>query len=192
MEMGKPPTRRLSVFLRDFRMVEATIRLAEGQTLASYFANRKSYVNLSGAHWTGAGDTVEHVVLRLDQVLWAAARDGDVPLTTASLAVPTRCVEFQLDGGLLFRGRLALSEQQRLSDYLESAGQFMPVLNAQLLRSGRPPREVNVQLGDVVLNQQAIHAAWEAADRQGSGEKGSGRERLEAVPGTAGAGNDED
>lgn len=190
--MGKPPTRRLSVFLRDFRMVEATIRLAEGQTLVSYFANRKSYVNLSGAHWTSADDRVEHVVLRLDQVLWAVARDGDVPLTTASLAVPTRRVEFLLDGGLLFRGRLALSEQQRLSDYLESAGQFMPVLDAQLLRSGRPPREVNVQLGDVVLNQQAIHAAWEAADRQDSGGKGSGRERLEAVPGTAGAGTDED
>jgi hypothetical protein len=36
-----------------------------------------------------------------------------------------------------------------------------PVRNAQLLRSGRPPKEVNVQLGDIVLNQQAIQAVWE-------------------------------
>jgi hypothetical protein len=35
------------------------------------------------------------------------------------------------------------------------------MLNAQLLRSGRPPKQVNVHLGDVVLNQDAIQAVWE-------------------------------
>lgn len=192
MEIGKRPTRRLRVFLRDFRMVEATISLAEGQALVSYFANRKSYVNLRGANWTGTGDIVEHVVLRLDQVMWAVARDGDIPLTSASLAVRTRMVEFQLDGGLLLRGGLAMSGQQRLGDYLESTGPFMPVLQARLLRSGRPPREVNIELGDIVLNQQGIQAAWEVADREGSGKGSRGRERLEVVPDSAGAGSDDD
>src|SRR5690606_6376071 len=50
--MDNRPTRRLRIFLRDFRMLEATVHLAEGQALASYFANRKSYVNLNAAHWT--------------------------------------------------------------------------------------------------------------------------------------------
>lgn len=159
--MENRPTRRLRIFLRDFRMLEATVNLADGQALASYFANRKSYVNLSAAHWTGTGDDVKHAVLKVEQVLWAASLDNDIPLTSASAAIAGRAVEMQLDGGLLLRGALILSDQQRLSDYLEIASPFVPVMNAQLLRSGRPPKKVNVELGGVVLNQEAIQAVWE-------------------------------
>ncbi|MGH7449670.1 MAG: hypothetical protein ACRELT_19000, partial [Longimicrobiales bacterium] len=56
---------------------------------------------------------------------------------------------------------LLLGDQQRLSDYLEIASPFIPVASAQLLRSGRPPKKVNVDLGGVVLNQEAIQAVWE-------------------------------
>jgi hypothetical protein len=166
MDTGKPPTRRLRIFLRDFRMVEATVSLADGQALASYFANRKSYVNLRGAHWAGTGDDVAHAVLKVEQVLWAAAPEGDIPLTNASVVTRATEVEIQLDGGLLVKGGLLLSERQRLSDYLERAGQFVPMLNAQLLRSGRPPKKVNVQLGDIVLNQDAIQAVWAVEQQQ--------------------------
>jgi hypothetical protein len=163
MDLGKTPTRRLRIFLRDFRMVEAQVNLAEGQALASYFASRKSYVNLREARWADVDEAVAHAVLRVDQVLWAAAPDGDLPLTSASLSTPGRLVEIQLDGGLLFRGALIMSAHQRLTDYLESAGPFVPLLHSQLLRSGRPPKLVNVDLGDVVLNQAAIQATWEVA-----------------------------
>jgi hypothetical protein len=161
METGKSPARRLRIFLRDFRMVEATVSLADGQALASYFANRKSYINLRGAHWAGTGDEVAHAVLKVEQVLWASAPEGGIPLTSASGTPGDRDVEIQLDGGLLVRGGLILSERQRLSDYLESSMQFIPIHNAQLLRSGRPPKKVNVHLGDIVLNQDAIQAVWE-------------------------------
>jgi hypothetical protein len=166
MESGKSPQRRLRIFLRDFRMVEATVSLAEGQSLASYFANRKSYLNLLGAHWAGTGDDVAHAVLRVEQVLWAASPESDIPLTNASVAARARTVEIQLDGGLLVRGGLIMSEHQRLSDYLESAGQFVPLLQTNLLRSGRPPKKVNVHLGDVVLNQDAVQAVWEVAAQE--------------------------
>ena len=159
--MENRPTRRLRIFLRDFRMLEATVSLAEGQALASYFAHRKSYVNLVAAHWTGTGDDVKHAVLKVEQVLWAASLDNDIPLTNASVSSQGRAVEMQLDGGLMLRGALMLGDQQRLSDYLEIAAPFIPVMNAQLLRSGRPPKKVNVQLGGVVLNQEAIQAMWE-------------------------------
>jgi hypothetical protein len=118
MEMGKPPTRRLRIFLRDFRMVEATVHLADGQALASYFANRKSYVNLRGAHWTGAGDTSSTSCWSRPGAV-GRGPDGDIPLTSASLAVPT----LRRDAARrrpAVPGRLALSEQQRLSDYLET------------------------------------------------------------------------
>jgi hypothetical protein len=165
MDTGRTSARRLRLFLRDFRMVEATVGLAENQALALYFTHRRSYVNLREARWTATGETVTHAVLKVDQILWATAVDGDIPLTNASAAPRARLVEVQLDGGLLVQGGFFMSAQQRLSDYLETAGQFVPLLGAQLLRSGRPPRQVNLQLGDVVLNQQCVHAVWEVSDQ---------------------------
>jgi hypothetical protein len=165
MDSARSSTRRLRIFLRDFRLVEATVHLGDGSALAPYFANRKSYVNLREARWVGTGDNVSHAVLKVDQMLWAAAPDGDVPLTNASRAAKGRDVEMQLDGGLLLQGALLMSPQQRLSDYLESAGPFLPVLGARLLRSGRPPRTVNMELGDIVLNQAGIQSVWELAEQ---------------------------
>lgn len=163
MAQDKLPVRRLRLFLRDFRMIEATISLSEGQSLTQYFASRKQYVNLRAAKWASAEDVTKHAVLKIDQVLWAAALDNDIPLINAMAQNTPREVEIQLDGGLLVRAGLNVSEGQRLSDYLESQPQFVPVRGAQLLRSGRPPKEVNVSLGDMVLNQVAVQAMWELA-----------------------------
>lgn len=148
-------------------MIEANVSVADGQSLTSYFSNRKSYVNLRGAHWAGANDDVMHAVLRVDQLLWAASPDSDIALVNASGVAKKREVELQLEGGLLVRGMLHMGEQQRLSDFLETTGVFIPVHDAKLLRSGRPPKKVNVQLGGVVVNQAAIQAVWEAAAEEG-------------------------
>ena len=156
-------TRKLRLFLRDFRMVEASVNLAEGQALSSWLANRKHYVNLQGALWAGTTEVVRHAALKIDQVLWATSIENDVPLTPAASSVAPRSVGIQLEGGLLLRCGLNIGERQRLSDYLESTSQFIPVRGALLLRSGRSSKEVNLTLGDVVLNQQAIQAVWELA-----------------------------
>jgi hypothetical protein len=161
MEHSRSPGHRLRLFLRDFRMIEAHVSLAEKQSLASFFASRKSYLNLRDARWSSDGPPMPHVVLRVDQVLWASAPDEDVPLMSASLPSLPRTIEVQTDGGLLVRGGLTLGAQQRLSDYLEAAGGFIPLHGAVLLRSGRPVKEVNVNLGNVVVNQAGLQAAWE-------------------------------
>jgi hypothetical protein len=163
MVQDKLPARRLRLFLRDFRMIEATIGLSEGQSLTQYFASRKQYVNLRAAKWASSSDVTKHAVLKIDQVLWAAALDNDIPLINAMAQNTPREVEVQLDGGLLVRAGLNVGEGQRLIDYLESQPQFVPMRGAQLLRSGRPPKEVNVSLGDIVLNQVAVQAVWEMA-----------------------------
>jgi len=160
-DANRAPTRRLRLFLNDFRMLDASITLADGHSLISWLANRKSYVNLGGAKWSGEGATLFYVALKIDQILWAASVDNDIPLTTASAPLRPRLVEIQLDGGLLIRAGLNIGERQRLSDYLESLGPFIPVRDAQLLKSGRPPKEVNVALGDIALNQSAVQAVWE-------------------------------
>jgi hypothetical protein len=170
-DLTKLHTRRLRLFLRDFRMVEAHISVSEGQPLMQYFASRKHYVTVRGAKWANSNDTVKFAVLRVEQILWAAAMDNDVALTPGTSSTTPREVEMQLDGGLLVRAGLVLGENQRLGDYLEAQPQFLPLRNAQLLRSGRPPKEVNMALGDVVLNQAAIQAVWETqAQRSSTGE----------------------
>jgi hypothetical protein len=171
MSETKLPPRRLRLFLRDFRMLEALASLAEGSSLMQYFASRRQYVNLRGAKWTSTNDNVRHAALKVDQVLWAASMDNDIPLISGTISTQPREVEIQLDGGLLVRAGLVIGEGQRLSDYLESQPQFLAVRDAQLLRSGRPPKEVNVTLGDIVLNQTAVQAVWEtAAQRQHDSE----------------------
>jgi hypothetical protein len=170
MAQDKLPARRLRLFLRDFRMVEATIGLSEGQSLTQYFASRKQYVNLRAAKWASSSDVTRHAVLKIDQVLWAAALDNDIPLINAMAQNAPREVEVQLDGGLLVRAGLNVGEGQRLIDYLESQPQFVPMRSAQLLRSGRPPKEVNVSLGDIVLNQVAVQAVWEMAAQKHDAE----------------------
>ena len=170
MAQDKLPARRLRLFLRDFRMVEATIGLSEGQSLTQYFASRKQYVNLRAAKWASSSDVTKHAVLKIDQVLWAAALDNDIPLINAMAQNAPREVEVQLDGGLLVRAGLNVGEGQRLIDYLESQPQFVPMRSAQLLRSGRPPKEVNVSLGDIVLNQVAVQAVWELAAQKADAE----------------------
>ena len=160
-DQSRPPARRLRLFLRDFRVIEASVSLPEGQSLAQYFASRKQYVNLRNATWVGPGSGMGHAVLKIDQVLWAIPLDGDVPVRTASAAGAPREVEVQVDGGLLLRAGVYCGEGQRLSDYLESQPPFIPLHNAQLLRSGNKAKGVNVDLGDVVLNQSGVQAIWE-------------------------------
>jgi hypothetical protein len=87
--------------------------------------------------------------------------DGDIALTQATSPAAPREVEVQLDGGLLMRAGMFLSDGQRLSDYLETQPQFIPMRSVELLRSGRPPKEVNVTLGDIALNQAGVQAMWE-------------------------------
>lgn len=156
--------------------------LAEGHSLVSWLANRKSYVNLRGAKWSGSEESIFFAALKIDQILWAASVDNDIPLTTASAHLAPRLVEIQLEGGLLVRAGLSIGERQRLSDYLESLGVFIPVRNAQLLKSGRPPKDVNVTLGDIVLNQAAVQAVWEPAQQAASEELDAGAAEVTAQP----------
>jgi hypothetical protein len=54
---------------------------------------------------------------------------------------------------------------------------------AQLLRSGRPPKQVNITLGDIVLNQRAVQAVWEVGV-QADANQFSELEQPQSVPGT--------
>lgn len=155
------PRRRLRFFLRDYRVAEAFALLPDGLSLSSYLANRRGYLHLLDVTWNPTPERTSFAVLRADQVLYARSVDDDIPLVNTVPAATAHGVELLVDGGLFLRGGLMLSPRQRLGDFLESAGAFVPLLGVELLRTERPPRQCNVFWGDLVLNQDAIQAVWE-------------------------------
>lgn len=155
------PRRKLRFFLRDFRNAEAYALLPDGLSLSSYLANRRGYLHLLDVQWQPSAERVEFAVLRTAQVMYACAVDDGVPLVNTVPAALPHGVELLVEGGLFLRGGLMLSPRQRLGDFLEAAGAFVPLLGVTLLRSGRPPRDHNVTWGDIVLNQDTIQAVWE-------------------------------
>ena len=156
------PPRRLRLFLRDHRVLDANARVPRGQFLSTYLASRNRYVNLTGVTWLGTGENVPHMALKVDKVLWAASEDGQLPLTSARATTSARRVEVELEGGYLMSAGLLLVANQRLSDYLQSAPPFVPLQDAEL-----SPRDK--ALGDVVVNQDSIQVVREIG--RGAGEQ---------------------
>jgi hypothetical protein len=154
------PARRLRLFLRDHRVLDANAQVPEGQTLSTYLATRTRYVNLTHGEWLGTGEKVSHMALKVDTVLWAASRDGDLPLTGGTAAGAARRVDIELQGGYLLQAGLLLIETQRLTDYLQSAPAFIPLRAAQLRPRGKA-------LGDIAVNQQSIQVVRELAATEG-------------------------
>jgi len=153
------PQRRVQFFLRDFRLIDAGATVPEGMTLAAWLNRKRRHVAVVDARWTPTGERVAFAVIRLGQILYACAPDGDI--ANAASTAPTRHVELLLEGGLFVRGALPLSEGQRIGDYLDAAGVFLPLSDAVLMRSGRPPRDANVMWRDIALNHEAVQAIWE-------------------------------
>ena len=163
----RPPRRRLNLFLRDFRMVEAWIASPpDDATLCAYLARRKTYVPVLDARWTPSGETVPFAMIKRSQILYAAAPDGDVMHAPRASNSNLHAVEMLLEGGLFVSGSLPVSDGQRLADYLDTAGPFLPVSRTVLRKSGRPPRPSNVRWGDIALNQDVIQAIWEADEAE--------------------------
>ena len=165
------PPRRLRIFLRDHRVLDASARVPRGQYLSTYLASRTRYVNLTSVEWVGIGEHVGHMALKVDTVLWAASQDGELPLTGALAAGTARRVEVELEGGYLVSAGLLLVQNQRLSDYLQSAPAFVPLRNAELQPRGKA-------LGDVVVNQDAIQVVRELSDGDDHGGESPATEGL--------------
>jgi hypothetical protein len=149
----KSPLRRLRLFLRDHRVLDADARVPVGQTLTTWLASRSRYVNLTDIDRVGTGESVPHMALKVDTILWAASRDGDLPLTAAAPAA-ARQVDVELEGGYVLAAGLLLVDQQRLTDYLQSAPPFVPLREAELRPRGKA-------LGDIVVNHDAIQVVRE-------------------------------
>lgn len=164
-ETDSNPPRRLRIFLHDHRVLDASARVPRGQYLSTYLASRNRYVNLLHAEWVGIGEEVGHMALKVDKILWASSEDGELELASALASTTARRVEIELEGGYLVSAGLLLVDNQRLSDYLQSAPAFVPLQDAELRPRGK-------SLGDVVVNQAAIQVVRELGGETSLGTDG--------------------
>ena len=148
------PPRRLRLFLRDHRVLDASARVPDGHVLSTYLASRNRYMNLMDVDWLGTGETVPYMALKVSKVLWASSQDGEIPLVRGQQAAVSRRVEMELEGGYLLAAGLVLVADQRLSDYLQVAPPFVPLRDAELRPRGKT-------LGNIVVNHDAVQVVRE-------------------------------
>lgn len=169
MELRQPDrSRQYSQFLRRLvrltvsggRVVEGNIHVTEGQSLSVFLTTRRTLASLTEARWIGPGmQVLPHLALRTSKIVWAGSLDDALPVAgnLRQLAKP-RWAELTLEDGTLLHAGLFAGEEQRLTDYFDSAPAFLPVFQAVLAGSDKV-------LGPIAINTDAIIAIREIEAR---------------------------
>lgn len=148
--------RRVRIALRTNRVVEGNIHVTEGQSLSVFLSTRRFFVNLTEARWAhDVSDPMEHLGVRFDHVLWAIPLTGELAVSTTQPATGRpRWAELTMDDGTMLHAALYISEDMRLTDYIDGASGFIPVRQALVPRT----RE---RMGELVVNTGAVLAIRE-------------------------------
>lgn len=155
---GRAPSARpraVHVALRDGSSFDGKIFLLDNQSLALFLDTRKGgWVNVVDVVWTSGRAPLPHLVLQTAHVLLVVARDDQI---ASSLRPGTRrFVHCDLDGAVQIRGSIALTDGQRMNDYLGTIGTFLPMVGADRL-------DTTEHLGDVAINASTIRLVYEMA-----------------------------
>ena len=155
--------KRVRVLLRGGRALEGIVHIPEGQPLLHFLGMKRFFLNLTDVRGTdapAADDTIEHLSLRLSNLIWMIPLDETLHVSTVPPpADSTRMVELQLVDGLTLTVRLNISTEQRMSDYLDANSGFLPLWAARLKNTA----EVIERLA---VNHEAILAIRELAARE--------------------------
>lgn len=146
------------------RSVEGNVHVTDGQSLGVFLTTRRYMTSLTEARWLDPQGTVlPHLALRTEKVVFAASLDEGLPVATNARPTPNpRWAEFTLDDGTVMHVGLHIAEEQRMTDYFDSAPAFLPVVQASVVGSER-------LLGPISVNTSKIVALREIEPR-GSAE----------------------
>jgi len=151
-------TKPVQVLLRGGQSLDGIIHIPEGMPLRNFLGIRRFFLNLTSVQATGgAGEEapLEHLSLRLSNVVWVIPQDPSLHLSSATVpAEMGRAVELQLVDGVVLRVTLNITEEQRMSDYLDANSGFVPLFQAELTDTSRT-------IERMVVNHEAILAIRE-------------------------------
>lgn len=148
----------VQVLLRDGQSLEGMLHMPEGLPLLNFLGIKRFFLNLTSVRRTdpqGREEAIEHLSIRLSNVVWVVPLDGTLHITTALTPTSSsRKVELQLVDGMTLRVDLNLAEEQRMSDYLDANSGFVPLWSAQFLSTDR-------SIERLAVNHEAILAIRE-------------------------------
>lgn len=150
-------TRRLVRFVMyGGRIVEGNIHVTEGQSLAVFLTTRRYLTSLTEARWIGPGmQVLPHLAIRTDKIMYATSLDDGLPISTIARPTATpRWAEFTVEDGTIMHVGLHIAEEQRMTDYFDSAPLFLPVVQATIIGQER-------LLGPISVNTSRLIAVRE-------------------------------
>lgn len=122
--------------LRDGRALEGKIHVPEGQSAMGFLRLRRSFLNLTAVRWLGPGapdEELPHLGVRLSRILWLVPLDPTLPLQSAARPPDaTREIELRIEGGLVLQVRIALAEEQRMSDFFDARPGFIALRSVRI------------------------------------------------------------
>lgn len=149
--------RAVTVVMRGGLKAEGNVHVGERQSLVVYLATRGFFMNLTEARVAGSDETVEHLALRTDRVLWAQSHDAELPLNSAEMpSFEPRWAEIILEGGTTLHAGLHIASDQRMTDCIDARTGFLPAVAAAVVES----REL---LGPVAINMNLALSIREIA-----------------------------
>ena len=153
----------VQVRLRGGQSIEGLIHIPEGLSLLHFLGTKKYFLNLTSVRPSGhpeARDPINHLSLRLSNVVWIVPLEGTLHISTASIpSGSSRTVELQLVDGVSLTVDLNIAEEQRMSDYLDANWSFVP------LWSARVPSTSQV-IERLAVNHESILAIREVSPQQ--------------------------
>jgi hypothetical protein len=152
-------TRRMRLLLRDQRTVDGFIHIGDHEALTTFLGSRDGgWVNLTDVRSQGTTERIAHLALKVERILWASAIDGDIRLVPDTHATAKRLAEVTLESGVTLHAEIPAPTGVRMSDVLASCGPFVPLIGARMSSGG-------IAFGDLVVNQDAMHAVVERAPK---------------------------
>jgi len=148
----------VQLLLRGGQPLEGTIHIPDGMPLLNFLGLRRFFLNLTSVREVGSEeekDPVAHLSVRLSNVVWVIPMERSLHLSTALIPAEVgRTVELQLVDGTTLKVMLNISDEQRMSDYLDANSGFVPLFEARDLSTSRViPR--------LAVNHEAILAIRE-------------------------------
>jgi len=128
--------KKVRVLLRGGSSLEGVIHIPEGMPLLNFLGVKRYFLNLTSVQQgdgTGSAETLEHLSIRLSNVVWVIPLEGTLHISTASAPTgASRTVELQLVDDYTLKVDLNIAEEQRMSDYLDANSGFVPLFSAML------------------------------------------------------------
>lgn len=144
--------RLVRLTLKDGLGVEGNVHVTEGQSLGVFLTTRRYMTSLTEARWTDTeAPVLPHLALRTDKIVYASSLDEGLPVATnVRPTLNPRWAEFILADGTVMHVGLHIAEEQRMTDYFDSAPAFLPVVQASVVGSDRLLGPVSVNTSKIV------------------------------------------